>query len=91
MHIRLIRSGGLLGVPRRAEADTAARPDGAALEGLAYEVLAAAGGPSPSGPGVPDACHYTLTVDDQPPVEFTDPGLTDAQLRLVERVLGEGF
>ncbi|KUO08548.1 protealysin inhibitor emfourin [Streptomyces sp. DSM 15324] len=91
MHIRLLRSGGLLGVSRRAEADTAARPDGAALEGLAYEVLAAADEPSRSGPGVPDASHYTLTVDDRPPVEFTDPGLTDAQLQLVERVLGEGY
>ncbi|WP_330348884.1 protealysin inhibitor emfourin [Streptomyces sp. NBC_00582] len=91
MRIRLIRSGGLLGVPRRAEADTTARPDGTALEGLVHEVLAEADGPPPPGPGVPDAYHYRLAVDDRPPVEFTDPGLTDAQLRLVERVLGEGF
>ncbi|MFF5185240.1 protealysin inhibitor emfourin [Streptomyces sp. NPDC000345] len=90
MRIRMIRSGGLLGMPRRADVDTSARPDGAALERLAHEVLAGTGEPPP-GPGVPDAYRYTLTVDDQPPVEFADPGLTDAQLRLVERVLGEGF
>ncbi|MFJ8113728.1 protealysin inhibitor emfourin [Streptomyces sp. NPDC096132] len=91
MRIRLIRSGGLLGLPRRAEADTSVRPDGAALERLAREVLAEAEERHPAGPGVPDAYQYTLTVDDQPPAEFTDPGLTDAQLQLVERVLGEGF
>jgi hypothetical protein len=90
MRIRLIRSGGLLGVPRRAGLETSGLPDGTALERLAREVLADARDRPPPGPGVPDAYHYTLTVDDETPVEFTDPGLTEAQLALVERVLGEG-
>ncbi|MBW8797365.1 MAG: hypothetical protein JF597_28350 [Streptomyces sp.] len=91
MHIRLIRSGGLLGMPRRADTDTSGRTDGAELERLAHQVLAEPDARPPAGPGVPDAYHYTLTVDDQPPVEFTDPGLTESELQLVERVLGEGF
>ncbi|MFI7499269.1 protealysin inhibitor emfourin [Streptomyces sp. NPDC049687] len=91
MRIRLIRSGGLLGMPRRAEADTSDRSDGAELERLAHEVLAETEARPSSAPGVPDGYQYTLTVDDGPPAEFTDPGLTDAQLSLVERVLGEGF
>jgi hypothetical protein len=90
MRIGLIRSGGLLGVPRRAGLETSGRPDGTELERLAREVLAAARDRPPPGPGVPDAYQYTLTVDDEPPVEFTDPGLTGAELRLVERLLGEG-
>lgn len=88
MRIRLIRSGGLLGTPRRADVDTSGRSDGAELERLAHQLLAEPDNPPP---GVPDAYHYTLTVDDQPPLEFTDPGLTEGQLQLVERVLGEGF
>ncbi|KQX65401.1 hypothetical protein ASD48_20315 [Streptomyces sp. Root1310] len=91
MRIRLMRSGGLLGMPRRADVDTSGRPDGAELERLAHQLLAEPDNRPPAGPGVPDAYHYTLMVDDQPPLEFTDPGLTEGQLQLVERVLGEGF
>ncbi|MGW5770760.1 hypothetical protein ACWEVY_16640 [Streptomyces longwoodensis] len=40
MRIRLSRSGGLLGMPRRADADTTGRPDGTELERLVHQVLA---------------------------------------------------
>ncbi|MET9117050.1 protealysin inhibitor emfourin [Streptomyces longwoodensis] len=90
MRIRLSRSGGLLGMPRRADADTTGRPDEAELERLVHQVLAEPDARFPAGPGVPDAYHYTLAVDDQPPVEFTDPGLSECQLQLVERLLGDG-
>ncbi|MCX4545597.1 protealysin inhibitor emfourin [Streptomyces sp. NBC_01565] len=88
MLIRLIRSGGLLALPRRAELDTSTRPDAAELERLALEVLAT----TPPGPtaAVPDGYQYLLTVDDDRTVQFADPALTQAQLHLVERVLGEG-
>ncbi|MFG2132124.1 protealysin inhibitor emfourin [Streptomyces sp. NPDC048751] len=91
MRLRLIRSGGLLGMPRRADVDTSDRPDGADLEQLAHQALTEPPNRPPAGTGMPDAYHYTLTVDDQPPIEFTDPGLTECQLQLVERLLGEGF
>ncbi|MEU6537888.1 protealysin inhibitor emfourin [Streptomyces sp. NPDC047000] len=90
MRIRLIRDGGLLGRSHEADVDTLGRPDGTELERLAHEVLTEQDARPRAGPGVPDAYHYRLTVDDRPPVEFTDPGLTEGQLRLVERVLGEG-
>ncbi|MCJ1676494.1 hypothetical protein MTF65_03835 [Streptomyces sp. APSN-46.1] len=88
MRIRVIRSGGLLGMTRRAELETSGRPDAAELERLAREVLA----DTPPGPaaGVPDGYQYTVTVDDDRTVEFSEPGLSDAQSQLVERVLGEG-
>ncbi|MFC9286936.1 protealysin inhibitor emfourin [Streptomyces sp. NPDC057052] len=91
MRIRLIREGGLLGMSRRADVDTLERPDRAELERLAHEVLAEPDDRPPAGPGMPDAYHYTLTVDDRPPIEFTDPGLTESRLQLVEQVLGEGY
>jgi hypothetical protein len=77
-------------LPRRPPPPPPPPPPGTELERLAREVLAAARDRPPPGPGVPDAYQYTLTVDDEPPVEFTDPGLTGAELRLVERLLGEG-
>lgn len=90
MRLRLIRSGGLLGMPRRADVDTSTRPDGADLEQLAHQALTEPHNRPPATTGMPDAYHYTLTVDDQPPIEFTDPGLTERQLQLIERLLGEG-
>lgn len=92
MRIRLIRSGGMLGVPHRADVDTSSRSDGAELERLAHQLLAGRDGrPPAAAPGPPDAYHYTLTVDDLPPLEFTDPGLTEIELQLVEGLLGEGY
>ncbi|MEU5169100.1 protealysin inhibitor emfourin [Streptomyces mutomycini] len=92
MRIRLIRSGGMLGVPHRADVDTSSRSDGAELERLAHQLLAEPDNrPPAAGPGPPDAYHYTLTVDGRPPHEFTDPGLTEMELQLVERLLGEGY
>jgi hypothetical protein len=88
MRIRVIRSGGLLGMTRRAELETPGRPDAPELERLALDVVAEA--PAGPVPGVPDGYRYIVTVDDDRTVEFADPGLSDAQLELVERVLGEG-
>ncbi|MER5981397.1 protealysin inhibitor emfourin [Streptomyces sp. NPDC001857] len=90
MRIQVTRSGGLLGTLRRAELDTSGRSDGAELERLAHEVLASAQAEAAPAPGTPDGYSYTVTVDDAHSAEFTDPGLSNAQLDLVERVLGEG-
>ncbi len=75
-------------MPRRAEVDTSGLPDSAELERLALEVVTET--PSGAAPGVPDGYQYIVTVDDRRSVQFADPGLSDAQRELVERVLGEG-
>ncbi|KJY42695.1 metalloprotease [Streptomyces sp. NRRL B-1568] len=87
MRIRLTRSGGFAGLTRHAELDTADHPDGAELERLATEAIAA-GHPKPPS-GVPDGYQYELTVDDHT-AHCADPHLTDAQRQLMERLLQEG-
>ncbi|WP_374103721.1 protealysin inhibitor emfourin [Streptomyces sp. ISL-86] len=84
----MTRSGGLPGIARRGELDTSGRPDAAELERLALDVVANT--PTDAASGVPDGYQYVVTVDEDRTVEFTDPGLSDAQLQLVELVLGEG-
>jgi hypothetical protein len=72
---------------RRAQLDTSGRSDAADLERLARDVLS--GTPAGPAPGVPDGYQYLVTVDGDRSVAFADPGLSEAQRELVERVLGE--
>ncbi len=87
MRIAVTRTGGFAGLKRRAEVDTAARPDAPRLEGLARDALAA--GRSSPPRGVPDGFHYEITVDGRT-VHCTDPELSEAQRELVGTVLKEG-
>ncbi|MCH0540632.1 hypothetical protein I3F58_13835 [Streptomyces sp. MUM 203J] len=86
MRIAVRRTGGFAGIERRAEVDTAARPDAAGWHALAEAALA---GTASAQAAVPDGFSYTITVDDRT-VHCADPGLTDAQRILIARVLGEG-
>ncbi|MFF3915524.1 protealysin inhibitor emfourin [Streptomyces sp. NPDC001852] len=87
MRIRVRRTGGFAGIERRAEVDTAARPDADAWHTLAERVLASGHGTPP--PGVPDGFRYEITVDGRT-VYAADPRLTEEQRELVSRVLKEG-
>ena len=87
MRIAVTRTGGFAGRTRRAELDTAGRPDAERLRALAGEVLA--GDPGDGTDGVPDGFRYEITVDGMT-VHCADPKLTDAQRALVQAVLEEG-
>ncbi|MDT3395645.1 hypothetical protein RKE29_03100 [Streptomyces sp. B1866] len=87
MRIRVIRTGGFAGIPRRAELDTAGRPDERHLRALAQQAVET----GRAGPvrGVPDGFSYEITVDGRT-AHCADPHLTDAQRELVRTVLKEG-
>ncbi|MFJ2947368.1 protealysin inhibitor emfourin [Streptomyces sp. NPDC087226] len=87
MRIEVSRTGGFAGIERRAEVDTAGRPDAAEWHTLAERSLAAGRGTPP--PGVPDGFAYRITVDGRS-VHCADPHLTDDQRTLIRRVLKEG-
>jgi hypothetical protein len=87
MRIQVTRTGGFAGRTRRAEVDTAGRPDAQQWHALAEEALAS--GRGAPVPGVPDGFHYEITVGDRT-VHTADPDLTDAQRDLIFRVLKEG-
>ncbi|MFH8368999.1 protealysin inhibitor emfourin [Streptomyces sp. NPDC018031] len=87
MRIRVTRTGGFAGIERRAELDTAGRPDARHLEALAHQAVES--GPAASPRGVPDGFHYEITVDSRT-THCADPGLSDAQRELVRTVLKEG-
>ncbi|MFS4093879.1 protealysin inhibitor emfourin [Streptomyces sp. AF1A] len=87
MRIRVRRTGGFAGIERRAEVDTAARPDAERWRTLAERALAS-GHPAPP-PGVPDGFRYEITVDGRT-VYAADPRLTEEQRELISRVLKEG-
>ncbi|MDT9683025.1 hypothetical protein RND61_13230 [Streptomyces sp. TRM76323] len=95
MRIEVRRTGGFAGIERRAEVDTAARPDADAWQALAEAVLAEAApeeeaeGAARGAPGVPDGFGYEITVDGRT-VRCAEPHLTGAQRELVSRVLREG-
>ncbi|MCQ0022655.1 hypothetical protein M4914_06610 [Streptomyces somaliensis DSM 40738] len=91
MRIEVRRTGGFAGIERRAEVDTADRPDADVWRALAGAVLeeAAARGTARGGPGVPDGFGYEITVDGRT-VRCAEPHLTRAQRELVSRVLREG-
>ena len=80
MRIQVSRTGGFAGIERRAEVDTAARPDAREWHALAERALAAGRDTPPAG--VPDGFHYEITVDGRT-VHAADPQLSDAQRELV--------
>ena len=87
MRIQVTRTGGFAGVERRAEVDTSGLADAAEWHALAKAALAGAHDTPPVG--VPDGFGYALTVDGRT-VHCADPRLTDAQRKLITRVLKEG-
>lgn len=87
MRIQVRRTGGFAGIERRAEVDTAGRPDADEWRALAEAALAAGRGTPPAG--VPDGFSYRITVDGRS-VYCADPRLTPEQRRLIRRVLKEG-
>uniref|UniRef100_A0AAU2JM31 Metalloprotease n=1 Tax=Streptomyces sp. NBC_00049 TaxID=2903617 RepID=A0AAU2JM31_9ACTN len=88
MRILVERTGGFAGIERRAEVDTADRPDEDEWRALA--LLALRPGP-PGHPGdlVRDGFSYRITVDGRT-VSCHEPHLSDAQRSLISRVLKEG-
>ncbi|MBB5933047.1 protealysin inhibitor emfourin [Streptomyces zagrosensis] len=87
MRITVTRTGGFAGIPRRAELDTAGRPDASHLELLARTTLAEG---APTRPmGVPDGFQYGIDVDGST-VYCADPRLSDVQRELITTVLKEG-
>ncbi|CAL9414509.1 protealysin inhibitor emfourin [Streptomyces sp. enrichment culture] len=91
MRIEVRRTGGFAGIERRAEVDTACRPDAADWHALAAAALAAPDPPAGSGArgGMPDGFSYEITVDGRT-VRCAEPHLTEAQRELASRVLREG-
>ncbi|MFI6283188.1 protealysin inhibitor emfourin [Streptomyces sp. NPDC051018] len=87
MLIQVRRTGGFAGIERTSEVDTAGRPDAEAWHDLAGRAVADGRGTRPIG--VPDGFAYEITVDGRT-VYCADPRLTDAQRRLISRVLKEG-
>jgi hypothetical protein len=87
MRIRVRRTGGFAGIERHAEVNTAGRPDAAEWHALAEQALA--GGRAAPPAGVPDGFSYEITVDSRT-VHAADPHVTEAQRRLISRVLKEG-
>ncbi|MEV6653809.1 protealysin inhibitor emfourin [Streptomyces sp. NPDC051219] len=87
MRIEVRRTGGFAGIERRAEVDTSARPDAHEWHVLAEEAMADCRDTPPVG--VPDGFSYQLTVDGRT-VYCADPRLTEAQRKLITRVLKEG-
>jgi hypothetical protein len=87
MRIQVRRTGGFAGIERRAEVDTAGRPDANEWHALAEQALS--GGRGSPLPGVPDGFHYDITVDART-VHCADPHLTEPQRGLIARVLKEG-
>ncbi|MFG2285430.1 protealysin inhibitor emfourin [Streptomyces sp. NPDC048595] len=87
MRIHIHRTGGFAGVDRRAEIDTADRPDAADWHTLAEQAVATAHAEPPIG--VPDGFSYQITVDGNT-VYCSDPRLTDEQRTLITRVMKEG-
>ncbi|MFT2014830.1 protealysin inhibitor emfourin [Streptomyces sp. 796.1] len=87
MRITVTRTGGFAGITRRAELESAGRPDAARLEELARAAL---GEGSRSAPvGVADGFQYRIEVDGAP-VYCADPKLTEGLRELIRTVLKEG-
>ncbi|MEW2167772.1 protealysin inhibitor emfourin [Streptomyces sp. NPDC007084] len=87
MLIQVWRTGGFAGIERRAEVDTAGRPDAADWQALAERTITAGRDAPPAG--VPDGFSYRITVDGTT-VHAADPSLTEDQRELITRVLKEG-
>lgn len=86
------RTGGFAGLTRRAELETAGRPDDEHLRALARDALAA-GEPGEAATGaargVPDGFSYEITVDGQT-LRCAEPHLSEAQRALVRALLEAG-
>ncbi|MEV6318263.1 protealysin inhibitor emfourin [Streptomyces sp. NPDC051776] len=87
MRIQVKRSGGFTGIPRHAEVDTAGRPDAGDWHDLAEQALAEGRDTPPVG--VPDGFSYQVTIGERT-VYCADPRLSEAQRKLITRVLKEG-
>ncbi|WP_329409697.1 hypothetical protein OG802_11495 [Streptomyces sp. NBC_00704] len=87
MRIQVRRTGGFAGIERRAEVDTAGRPDAGEWHALAEQAVAGGRGAPPAV--VPDGFSYEITVDGER-VYAADPRLTAEQRTLISRVLREG-
>ncbi|MEV6583421.1 protealysin inhibitor emfourin [Streptomyces sp. NPDC051582] len=88
MRILVVRTGGFAGIERRAEVDTSGRPDEAEWQALARLALR----PVPPAPGsdrIRDGFSYRITVDDRT-VSCREPNLSEAQRKLISRLLKEG-
>ncbi|MEV7613682.1 protealysin inhibitor emfourin [Streptomyces sp. NPDC089799] len=88
MRIHVHRTGGFAGIERQAEVDTEGLADEEEWEALAMLALQAPP-PDPSGHQVRDGFSYRITVDGRT-VSCADPHVTEAQRRLIRRVLKEG-
>ncbi|MER6448334.1 hypothetical protein DEJ51_10620 [Streptomyces venezuelae] len=88
MRIQVVRTGGFAGIERRAEMDTAGRPDEGEWQALARLALRP-GPPGDPADRVRDGFSYRITVDGQT-VACAEPNLSDAQRALISRVLKEG-
>ncbi|MEN8650529.1 protealysin inhibitor emfourin [Streptomyces sp. 21So2-11] len=87
MRIQVRRTGGFAGIERHAEVETSGRPDAGEWHTLADEAVASGRGTPPIG--VPDGFSYRITIDGKT-VYCADPRLSEAQRRLISRVLKEG-
>lgn len=87
MRIQVRRTGGFAGIERFSEVDTSELPDADEWRTLADAALADGRGTPPIG--VPDGFQYQITVDGRT-VYCADPRLTQAQRKLITRVLKEG-
>jgi hypothetical protein len=87
MRITVTRTGGFGGLTRRATLTTDGRPDAAYLDELARSAHTEGLAAQPLG--VPDGFHYEITSD-QGTSYCADPRLTEAQSKLVAKVLKEG-
>ncbi|MFD7782965.1 protealysin inhibitor emfourin [Streptomyces nojiriensis] len=88
MRIQVVRTGGFAGIERRAEVDTAGRPDEDEWRALARLALRP-GPPIDPADRVRDGFSYRITVDGRT-VACAEPNLSDAQRALISRVLKEG-
>lgn len=92
MRIAVTRSGGVAGIRRHAEVDTARRGDADLWERLVREAgLAARTGPENAAPHqpAPDRFVYTIRVD-QREVSVGEADLTEPLRELIDRVLSAG-
>ncbi|MCQ4081994.1 hypothetical protein NGB36_15595 [Streptomyces sp. RB6PN25] len=84
MRIAVTRTGGFAGITRKAELETAGRPDAPQLTDLARAALAA--GRSAAPPGARDAFQYEITIGDAT-IHCADPEVSEAQRALIRAVL----
>ncbi|MEC4014776.1 protealysin inhibitor emfourin [Streptomyces sp. H27-D2] len=87
MRIQVRRTGGFAGIERHAEVETSERTDAPEWHALAEEAAASGRGTPPIG--VPDGFTYQITVNGDT-VYCSDPRLSEAQRKLISRVLKEG-